>query len=63
MKNFTYYTPTKVIFGQDTVSKLGQLAKESGAKKVLLHYGSERVKKSGLLPNIEEQLDARASHM
>lgn len=58
MKNFTYYTPTNVIFGQDTVSKLGQLAKESGAKKVLLHYGSERVKKSGLLPNIEEQLDA-----
>lgn len=63
MKNFTYYTPTKVIFGQDTVSKLGQLAKESGAKKVLLHYGSERVKKVAFYLILKSSWMRKASHM
>lgn len=58
MLNFTYYTPTKVVFGKDTVSKVGELTKAAKATKVLLHYGSERVKKTGLLGEIEKQLDA-----
>ena len=40
MNNFTYYTPTKVLFGKDTENEVGALVKEQNCKKVLLHYGS-----------------------
>ena len=49
MVNFEYYTPTKVIFGKDTQHKAGELAKAYGATKVLVHYGSGSVVRSGLL--------------
>ena len=57
MLPFVYYAPTKVVFGPDTASETGKLVKEQGATKVLIHYGSERVKKSGLVPMIEKQLE------
>ena len=44
MLPFVYYAPTKVVFGPDTAAETGKLVKEQGAKKVLIHYGSERVK-------------------
>ncbi len=53
MNNFTYYTPTKVIFGKDSETQVGSLLKEFHAKKVLLHYGGESAKRSGLLSRIE----------
>ena len=59
MLNFTYYTPTKVAFVKGQVERTGELAKEYGATKVLVHYGSERVKKSGLLAQVEASLDAQ----
>ena len=39
MENFTFYTPTKVVFGRDAEKQIGTLLKEQGCKKVLLHYG------------------------
>ncbi len=56
MNNFTYYTPTKVVFGKDTELQLGGLLKEFQCKKVLLHYGSNSARRSGLLPRIENTL-------
>ncbi len=56
MLGFTYYTPTKVVFGKGTESKTGELAASFGAKKVLIHYGSERVRKTGLLEAVENSL-------
>lgn len=53
MNNFTYYTPTKVVFGKDTESLTANLLKEFHATKVLLHYGSAHATKSGLLSRIE----------
>ena len=58
MQNFEYYTPTKVVFGKGTESQVGKLVKEQGAKKVLIHYGSGNVKRSGLLDRVEEALRA-----
>lgn len=58
MKNFEYYTPTKVVFGKDTEKKAGELTKEFGAKKVLIHYGGNSAKKSGLLDRICASLEA-----
>ena len=53
---FTYYTPTKVVFGRDTEMQAGALVKEEGCKKVLIHYGGGSAKRSGLLDRIESSL-------
>ena len=58
MKNFTYYTPSKIVFGKDTEEQVGQLVKDSGATKVLLHYGGESAKRSGLLERVKDSLSA-----
>lgn len=57
MVNFEYYTPTKVVFGKDSEKKAGELVKEYGAKKVLIHYGGSSARKSGLLDRICASLD------
>jgi len=56
VQDFTYYTPTKVVFGKDATDKVGILAKEYGAKNVLVHYGSSHAKKSGLIDRVEKNL-------
>lgn len=58
MYNFVYNTPTKVVFGIDAEQKLGELLKQFGAKKVLLHYGGSSAEKSGLLPRVRWQLES-----
>lgn len=58
MFDFTYYTPTKVVFGKNMESQAGRLVKEQGAKKVLIHYGSGSAVRSGLLDRIKASLDA-----
>jgi alcohol dehydrogenase len=58
MKNFNYYTPTKVVFGKDTEQQVGKLVKEQGSKKVLIHYGGQSAEKSGLLARICASLEA-----
>lgn len=57
MYNFNYYTPTEVVFGKVTEEKTGAMLKKYGAKKVLLHYGSGSVIRSGLLDRIKKSLD------
>ena len=58
MLDFTYYTPTKVVFGKNTEAQIGDLVKAQNCKKVLIHYGSGSVKRSGLLDRIKASLDA-----
>lgn len=58
MNNFQYYTPTKVVFGKDTENQTGELVKEQRCSKVLVHYGTGSVKKSGLLDRVYASLDA-----
>ena len=57
MFNFTYFTPTKVVFGKETEKQIGALVAEQKCKKVLIHYGSGSVQKSGLLDRIKKSLD------
>ena len=57
MLNFDYYAPTKVVFGKDTESQVGELVKEQGCKKVLVHYGGSSAEKSGLLGRVTASLD------
>lgn len=56
--NFVYNTPTKVIFGRGTENQVGKLVKDQQCKKVLIHYGGNSAKKSGLLDRIQASLDA-----
>ena len=56
MAGFTYYTPTKVVFGKETEQQTGELVKAAGAEKVLIHYGSGSVIRSGLLDRVKETL-------
>ncbi len=57
MFNFQYFTPTKVAFGKDTVSRLPELVKETGATKLLIHYGGGSVIRSGLMDQVRSLLD------
>ena len=54
--NFAYYTPTRVVFGKGTENQVGELIKAEGAKKVLIHYGGQSARKSGLLDRVETSL-------
>lgn len=45
-----------MIFGKDTEKEVGRLVREQGCRKVLLHYGGQSAKKSGLLGRIEASL-------
>ncbi|MCR4755782.1 MAG: iron-containing alcohol dehydrogenase [Lachnospiraceae bacterium] len=58
MFDFKYFTPTKVIFGKNTESKVAELVKEFGGTKLLIHYGSGSVVRSGLLKRVTDCLDA-----
>ena len=58
MNNFTYYTPTKVVFGRGSEGQTGALVRERGCKKVLLHYGGGSAVRSGLLDRVKASLDA-----
>ena len=58
MNNFQYYTPTKVFFGKGVENNVGEVLKEYGASKVLVHFGGGSAKRSGLMGRIEASLDA-----
>lgn len=57
MRNFEYFTPTRVIFGKDTHLKIGTVLKEQNCNKVLIHYGSHSAVSSGLIDEIRSSLD------
>lgn len=58
MNNFTYCTPTQVIFGRDIEPQIGPTLKKCGATRVMIHYGGGSVKKTGLLDKVVASLDA-----
>jgi alcohol dehydrogenase YqhD (iron-dependent ADH family) len=56
MKNFELCIPTKIVFGRGRVSEIGSYAKEYG-KKLLLVYGKNSIKKSGIYDNVMKSLN------
>ena len=48
MLDFLYYTPTKVYFGKDKQNLVGEIIKGYGYKTIMMQYGKESIKKSGL---------------
>lgn len=56
MINYEFYCPTKILFGKDTELKVGEeIVKHS--KNVLIVYGSDRIKKSGLFSTVTASLE------
>ena len=58
MFNFEFYAPTRVIFGKETETRAGELVKEYGGTRVLVHFGGKSAEKSGLLDRVKASLDA-----
>lgn len=58
MQNFEYYTPTRVVFGKGAEQQLAELLAGYKPKKLLLHYGGQSAKKSGLLGRVTASLNA-----
>jgi len=52
MKDFNYYAPTEVVFGEQSEEQVAALVKKYGGTKVLVHYGGKSAVKSGLLDKI-----------
>ena len=52
MKDFSYYAPTEVVFGEQSEEQVAQLVKKYGGTKVLVHYGGKSALKSGLLDKV-----------
>ena len=52
MDNFTYCTPTKYVFGRGAEEQAGTEARASGMTSVLLVYGHNSARRSGLLDRV-----------
>ena len=52
MKDFKYYAPTEVAFGEKSEEQVALLVKKYGGTKVLVHYGGKSAIRSGLLDKI-----------
>jgi alcohol dehydrogenase YqhD (iron-dependent ADH family) len=55
MNNFVYNIPTKVYFGENQLSHLGEELKKFG-NRVLLTYGGGSIKKTGLYDKVMEEM-------
>jgi len=58
MNNFSFYSPTEFVFGKGTEEQCGALVKKHGGTRVLVHYGSGSVVRSGLLGRVTASLAA-----
>ena len=56
MENFTFFNPTKIEFGTGKEQMIGPHLAENSIKKVLLCYGSERIKHEGLFDIVSKSL-------
>ncbi|MBQ8989901.1 MAG: iron-containing alcohol dehydrogenase [Prevotella sp.] len=56
MQNFDYMTPTRLIFGRESIVKLPEVMRPLG-KRVLLTYGGGSIKKLGLYDRVKELME------
>lgn len=54
MLNFTFYNPTKIVFGKDQLQELDSLVPENA--KVLITYGGGSAKKTGVFDQVKAEL-------
>ena len=58
MNSFNFLSPTEFVFGKEREKECGKYVRKYGGSKVLIHYGSGSVVRSGLLDRVKQSLDA-----
>lgn len=58
MKNFTFYNPTKIFFGKNSITYLEEQISDR-FNNILIVYGSGRIKKNGLYDSVINILKKR----
>ena len=48
MISYNFYNPTKLVFGENTIEKIGEMLSNVGSKKVLMIAGSGSIKKNNV---------------
>ena len=56
MDNFVFYNPTQVVFGKNTIQKIGKLLTAHNIKKVLMVMGGGSIKKNGVYDEVVNSL-------
>ena len=58
MNDFSFYSPTKFVFGRGAEAKVGSLVRACGGTKALLHFGGGSVKKNGVYDAVVKALES-----
>lgn len=58
MNSFNFLSPTEFVFGKERENECGKYVRKYGGSKVLIHYGSGSVVRSGLLDRVKQSLEA-----
>ena len=56
MRDFLYYTPTKVFFGKDKHKDVGKIVKEFGFDNIMMQYGKNSIKANGVYDDVMRSL-------
>ena len=58
MTDFSFYSPTKFVFGRGAEAQVGALVRAFGGTKALLHFGGGSVKHNGVYDVVVKSLEA-----
>lgn len=58
MNAFDFYSPTYFVFGKDREQEVGRYVKKFGGSRVLVLYGGQSARRSGLLERVHDSLAA-----
>ncbi len=62
MQNFTFYAPTKIIFGRDTIPQIGEALAADGISRAVLVAGGGSIFKNGVHEAVTESLKKHGIH-
>ena len=57
MNDFSFYSPTKFVFGRGAEAQVGALVRALGGTKALLHFGGGSVKRNGVYDAVVKSLE------
>ncbi len=58
MNDFSFYSPTRIVFGRKVTDTVGETLAQAGYTSTLLVYGGGSVVKTGVLDRVKASLDA-----
>ena len=58
MDNFEFCSPTRFVFGRSAESRTGELLRDCGGTKALLHYGGGSIRRNGVYDRVVASLKA-----